>query len=262
MALLEAVDVRAGYGSKEVLRGINLAVEKGEFVAIIGPNGSGKSTLVKCLTGYLQPKKGEVLLEGKNIRLWKHRERAGKLAVLHQETGDPLPFRVKEYVELGRYPHRSFFGALDAKDMECISSAMMRAGVARLENRKLTELSGGERQMVYLARALAQNPEIIVLDEPVSHLDIGHAVSIMDVMASLNNSGSAVVTVLHDINIASDYADRIIALKDGAVFAEGPPSRVMDYKIVEQLFNTVCVVRENPISGRPFVYPVPGKFKM
>jgi iron complex transport system ATP-binding protein len=112
--------------------------------------------------------------------------------------------------------------------------------------------------MVYLARALAQNPQLIVLDEPVSHLDVGHAISIMDVMTALNREGTAVAAVLHDINLASDYAEKIIALKDGRIFAEGAPAEVINYRTVEELFETVCVVRENPISGKPFVYPVPG----
>ncbi len=261
MAMLEALHVHAGYGGKEVLRGVHLAVEKGEFVAVIGPNGSGKSTLVKCLTGFLRPKEGMILLEGKNITSWKSKERARKLAVLHQEAGEPLPFRVRDYVELGRYPHHGFADGSREEDRESVSRAIARAGIGRFESRKLTELSGGERQMVYLARALAQNPEIIILDEPVSHLDIGHTVSIMDAMTTLNETGVAVLAVLHDINLASDYADRIIALKDGMVFAEGSPSQVMDYRTVEQLFETVCVVRENPLSGKPFVYPVPGKYK-
>lgn len=259
--MLEARDVHAGYGSKEVLCGICCAIEKGEFVAVIGPNGSGKSTLVKCLTGFLSPKDGTILLEGKNIKSWKSKERARKLAVLHQEAGEPLPFFVRDYVELGRYPHHGFSGGSREEDRECISRAIELAGIRRLESRKLTELSGGERQMAYLARALAQNPQVIVLDEPVSHLDIGHTISIMDVMATLKDSGVAVVAVLHDINLASDYADKIIALKDGKVFAEGPPAQVMNYETVEQLFNTVCVVRENPLSRRPFVYPVPGRYK-
>lgn len=261
MAILEARDVHAGYGGKEVLCGVNVAVERGEFVALIGPNGSGKSTLVKCLTGFLAPKEGMVLLEGKNIKSWKSRERARKLAVLHQEAGEPLPFLVRDFVELGRYPHHGLSGSSGDEDRKSVSRALTLTGIGLLESRKLTELSGGERQMVYLARALAQNPEIIVLDEPVSHLDIGHTVSIMDVLAALNASGVAVVTVLHDINLASDYADRIIALKDGMVFAQGTPAQVMDYRTVEKLFDTVCVVRNNPISGRPFVYPVPGKYK-
>ncbi len=261
MVMLEARGVRAGYGGKDVLGGIDLAFQTGEFVAIIGPNGSGKSTLVKCLTGYLMPKGGTILLEGKNITSWRSRERARKLAVLHQEAGEPLPFLVRDYVELGRYPHHGFSGGLGKNDRTSVSRAIELAGIGRLEKRKLTELSGGERQMVYLARALAQNPEIIILDEPVSHLDIGHAISIMDVLATLKSSDVTVITVLHDINLASDYADRIIALKDGMVFAEGSPFQVMDYRIVEQLFETVCVVRENPLSGRPFVYPVPRKYK-
>ncbi|MCX7679807.1 MAG: ABC transporter ATP-binding protein [Spirochaetes bacterium] len=260
--MLDARNIYAGYRGREVLKGISLTIETGEFIALIGPNGSGKSTFVKCITGYLSLQKGQVLLEGKDIFLWKGKERAKRIAVVAQEFESPLPFRVKDFIQLGRFPYRRIFNDNNREDRECIHQAMVLTGVEKFSQRKLTELSAGERQRVYLARALAQNPQLIVLDEPISHLDIGHMISIMDVLALMNKKGMGVVVVLHDVNIASDYAERIVALKDGKIFADGTPLDVITYQLIESLFDTVCVVKENPISSRPFVYPVPGRYRV
>ncbi len=261
MAILEARGLTAGYGAKTVISGLDLSVREGEFAALIGPNGSGKSTLVKCLTGYLAPGEGEILFSGRAIREYARRDLARELAAVPQFMPEPLPFLVRDFIMLGRYPHRRIFEAATAWDLEALRSAAELTGTEKLLERKLSELSGGERQMVFLARALAQAPRCIILDEPVSHLDIAHAVRIMDVLAELHSRGATVVAVLHDINLASEYAGRVIALKEGRVYADGTPTQVVEYRIIEGLFDTVCLVKENPISGRPFTYPVPGRLR-
>lgn len=260
-AMLEARGLAAGYGAKTVIQGLDLAIQQGDFAALIGPNGSGKSTLVKCLTGYLAPSLGEILFAGRPIRGYRRRDLARELAIVQQFMPEPLPFRVRDFIMVGRYPHRGLFEVASAADREAVENAAELTRTAPLMERKLTELSGGERQMVYLARALAQGPRCIILDEPVSHLDIAHAVRIMDVLAELHRRGATIVVVLHDINLASEYAGRVVALKEGRLFADGTPAEVVEYRIIEGLFDTTCVVRDNPISGRPFTYPVPGRLR-
>jgi iron complex transport system ATP-binding protein len=261
MTLLETHNLSAGYGPKTVLHGLDLAMGEGEFVAVIGPNGSGKSTLVKCLTGFMRHSSGSVLFRGRPIGTYHGRELARELASVQQSLPEALPFRVRDFLMMGRYPHRRFFEVESAADREALGRAVEMTGTVDLLGRKLTELSGGERQRVFVARALVQGPRVIVLDEPVSHLDIAHGVRVMDVLQEMHDRGATVVTVLHDINLASEYATRIIALKDGKVFADGAPAAVVDYRTIEGLFDTVCIVRENPISGRPFTYPVPGRLR-
>ncbi len=261
MNVLETNSLVAGYGARTVLRGIDLAIAEGELVAVIGPNGSGKSTLVKCLSGFMKPREGEVLFRGRVIGSISGRELARELSVVQQLVPDAPAFRVRDFVRMGRYPHRGLFEAETAADRDAVARAAEMTGTVSLMDARLTELSGGERQLVYLARALAQSSRAVVLDEPVSHLDIAHAVRVMDVLREMHRGGATVVAVLHDINLASEYAGRIIALKEGRVFADGAPAEVVNYQTIEGLFDTVCVVTENPISKRPFTYPVPGHLR-
>lgn len=261
MQVLTADSLRAGYGGTPVLHGLDLSIGEGEFAAIIGPNGSGKSTLVKCLTGFLKPLSGTVRFRGRTMESIPGRELARELAVVQQLVQEAPPFRVRDFVKMGRYPHRKFFEMESAADRESVARAAEMTGTEALLDTRLTELSGGERQLVYVARALAQGSRVVVLDEPVSHLDIAHAVRVMDVLREMHSRGATVITVLHDINLASEYAGRIIALKNGKIFADGAPREVVDYRTIEGLFDTVCIVRENPISGRPFTYPVPGHLR-
>jgi iron complex transport system ATP-binding protein len=257
MKLVETQGVRAGYGGDDVLKGIDLSFAQGEMTAIIGPNGAGKSTLLKTLCGALAPSSGRVLFRGRPIGSIGVSALARELAVVHQLMENIPPFSVYEFVRLGRFPYRAFWSLDSPGDDARIDEALSAVGAAHLRDRSVTGLSGGERQLVYVARALAQSERVIILDEPVSHLDIRHAVGIMDVLHGLNDAGTTIITVLHDINLASDYCSRIIALKDGAVFADGGPDQVIRYQVVEPLFNTVCVVFENPITKRPYTFPVP-----
>jgi len=255
--LFEMRGVRAGYGADDVLKGVDLSLAEGEMTAIIGPNGAGKSTLLKTMSGAIAPSSGEALFRGRPVSSFGAAALARELALVHQLMENIPSFTVADFVQLGRFPYRKFWGENRPEDEARVSGALSAVGAAHLGSRVLTELSGGERQLVYVARALAQSERVIVLDEPVSHLDIRHAVRIMNVLYELNAAGTTIITVLHDINLASDYCSRIIALKDGAVFADGPPEEVIRYQVVEPLFDTVCVVFENPITKRPYTFPVP-----
>jgi iron complex transport system ATP-binding protein len=250
--LLDIRNMSAGYGGEPVLENISLQIKSGDFLAILGPNGAGKSTLLKAMCGLLKPSLGELTLSGDSISRMSAMEIARRLSVVHQFAGTVMPYTVREFVALGMFPRRDGGGGLRETD-----GALDMCDISLLADRRLTELSGGEMQLAFIARALVQNRHLILLDEPVSHLDVNHVTRIMDILHRLNMEGGTVITVLHDLNLAADYCGRIIALKDHGVFFDGAPSEVMRYDLIESLFGVVCVVRDNPISGRPFAYVVP-----
>ncbi|HPQ52603.1 MAG TPA: ABC transporter ATP-binding protein [Spirochaetota bacterium] len=258
MNVFTADSLCAGYRNKEVLHDIDLAVDEGEFVAIIGPNGAGKSTLLRLLSGYIAPSKGNIHFMGRPVAAYTRREFSRELSVVPQFVNADLSFTVREFGELGLFPHRKILDIGVSPEGETVDAALDAADISHLRDRRMTEISGGERQLAYIARALVQSSRVMLLDEPVSHLDISHAIRIMDVLHAQNRQGTTVITVLHDVNLAAEYCSRIIALKDGRVFGEGEPRDVLTYENVEGLFDTVCIVTENPVSKRPLVYPVPG----
>ena len=257
MNIFTVNSLRAGYRKKEVLHAVDITIDAGEFVAIIGPNGAGKSTLLRSLSGYITPASGEIYFLGKPVASYTRREFSRELSVVPQFTETDLSFTVREFGELGLFPHRNILDIGISPKNESVDIALDAAGISYLRDRHMTEISGGERQLAYIARALVQSSSVMLLDEPVSHLDISHAMRIMDVLHSQNRQGTTVVMVLHDVNLAAEYCSRIIALKDGRVYADGEPRDVLTYGNVEGLFDTVCIVTENPVSKRPLVYPVP-----
>ncbi|MBU2101805.1 MAG: ABC transporter ATP-binding protein [Candidatus Omnitrophica bacterium] len=252
--MLEIKDLTCGYDKRFHLRGINLVIEEGGFFGIIGPNGSGKTTLLRAITRVLEPESGEVFLRGKNIRQIDFRELARTIAVVSQNVStDEL--NVREFVLLSRIPHYKGLQFLETKhDEEIADSAMALTGTLKFKDRLMSEISGGERQLVLIARALAQEPKFLLLDEPTSHLDITHQVRILDLLKKLNKELSlTVIIVLHDLNLASEYCDRIALLSGGAVYKEGLPQDVLDYKTIENVYKTVVVVEKNPVSSKPYV---------
>jgi iron complex transport system ATP-binding protein len=257
MTVFSISGLAAGYRSKTVLRNINIDISRGEFVGVIGPNGSGKSTLIKAMTGNISHSEGGVLFMERPLGEYAGTELAGKISVVYQSIENALPFTAMEFVRMGRFPHQSPLKPDSSGDRKIAGDIMRMMGIERLAERPITEISGGERQLVFIARALAQNSDVILLDEPISHLDITHSVQIMDALYDLHMNGSTVISVLHDINMAAEYCTRIIALKDGEVFADGSPEELINYKTVESLFNTVCIVVKNPVSNKPHTYPVP-----
>ena len=252
--MLEIKGLTCGYDSKTVLRDINLRVDSGEFVGIIGPNGSGKTTFLRALTRVLRPKKGVVLFEGKNICEMQFKELAKKIAVVSQNFAAGC-VSVEEFVLLGRIPHFERFQFLESKkDMEIAQRCMSLTDTLRLDSRLVGEISGGERQLALIARALTQEPKLLLLDEPTTHLDITHQVGILDLIKKLNKElGLTVIMVLHDLNLASEYCERLVLINEGRVYRSGRPEEVLNYQVIEEVYKTVVVVEKNPISSRPYI---------
>ena len=256
--MLEIKNLICGYNSKFFLQNINFEVTRGELVGIIGPNGSGKTTLLRAITRVLKPKSGEILLEGTNIWQLPLKELAKTTAVVSQspETGF---MSVEEFVLLGRIPHYEGFQFLETKsDLEIAGRCMELTDTFKLKDQPMNQLSGGERQLALVARALTQEPELLLLDEPTAHLDITHQVGILDLIKRLNKElALTVIMVLHDLNLASEYCNRLILINNGQIHKTGRPEEVLTYRIIEEVYKTVVVVEENPISHKPHILIVP-----
>ncbi len=248
------------YGNQRVLNDVSLAVNEGEFFIIIGPNGSGKTSLVKAASGAVRPQSGEVEVFEHQIRRFSGRALARIVAVVPQTAPVDVPFTVADVVLMGRSPHLPWLGLERQKDREIAQRAMHFTKVDHLATRKLNALSAGERQRVLIARAVAQQPRLMVLDEPTSALDLAHQVQIMDLMEQLrDNEGTTVVMVSHDLNLAALYADRLLLMKEGSVVSVGKPAQVLTFDSLEQTFGCVLLVDENPLKEVPRVTLVPKK---
>lgn len=238
----------------DVVRDVSLAVGGGEMLAIAGPNGSGKSTLLGLLSGVLEPSAGQVLLDGRDLRTIDRREVARSIAVVPQDAAMTFPFTVAETVLMGRAPHRGRFGLESPRDVAVAERAMERTGVGAFAGRPVTELSGGERQRVVVARALAQEPRLLLLDEPTTHLDLRHATAVLDLLAELNVAdGVAVVAVLHDLTSAALHFGRIAFLQAGRLVAEGPPAEIVEEAMIRRVFEVDVRVRRD--AGMLVVHP-------
>jgi iron complex transport system ATP-binding protein len=255
--VFDVIDITAGYGNIDIIRGVSFKVDKGEFIGIIGPNGSGKSTLLKSLSRILSPRNGSILFEGKDINSWTTREFARRAAFVPPDITVSFSFRVEEVVSMGRNPYMGRFASLTDSDKNYIYAAMELTQTINLRNRFINELSTGETQRVIIAQAIAQETGTILLDEPTSHLDIGHQTEIFDLLKKLQKEKEkTIILISHDLNMASEYSDRLILMQNGMVYKIGVPNAVLDYKTIEDVYNAVVVVRDNPMSGRPHVIPV------
>lgn len=250
--------VTAGYGAVTVLEDLSLEVRQAELVAVIGPNGSGKSTLLRAITGRLPLRRGQVCLWGRPLPSWSIRDLARRVAVVAQEEPAPFALPVESVVAMGRTPHLGRFQRESETDRRVARQAMERAGVAHLAGRPFNELSGGERQRVILARALAQEPDLLLLDEPTSHLDIGHQVEVLDLLARLcREEQVTVIAVLHDLNLASLYAPRLVLLAGGRVVADGPPAQVLAEPVLASVYGTPVILGRHPVLPTPSVHLLP-----
>lgn len=255
--LLAAEAVSFRYPRQDwAVRNVTLDLRRGEVLGILGPNGSGKSTLLRLLSGWLRPQQGDVWLFGRPLRKYAPREIATAIAVVPQETHVDFPFSVMEIVLMGRAPYLRGFSFESPRDVAAARAAMERVGVLALAGRTIQELSGGERQRVVVARALAQETPILLLDEPGAFLDVHNVVEIYDLLRDLAAEGRSVVTVLHDLNLAALYCDRVFLLHRGAVFAHGTPSEVITYRNITQVFETEVYVDRNDLTGAVNVLPL------
>ena len=256
-ALLEVAGVSFAFGRRAVLDGVSLALERGELLGLIGPNGSGKTTLVRILAGLLAPAAGTVRLDGRPLQAYRRGELARRLAVVPQDVAIDFPFTALEVVLMGRAPYLGALGFPGAHDLAVARAAMARLDVADLAARPLDRLSGGERQRVILARALAQEPDVLLLDEPTTHLDLRHQAGVHDVVRMLGRErGVGTVSVLHDLNLAAMYCDRLALLARGRIVAVGPPAAVLTAETLGAAYATEVYVSWNETTG-PVVLPVP-----
>jgi iron complex transport system ATP-binding protein len=252
--LLSVRDLTAGYHTQKVIDGISFEVAEKNFLGIIGPNGSGKTTLFRLVAHFLKPWGGDIFYRGQDMDQWPPSQLAREIAVMPQGMENIFSFSVEELVAMGRFPHLGRMGKFRKRDREQVDRSMELTGILGFRKKKLAELSGGERQRVFLAQTLAQEPNLLLLDEPIAHLDIGHQIKILDVIKRLNREqGTTVIIVFHDLNLASMYCDRLILLKEGRIFREGTPAEIMTYEIIEEVYGTVVLVHENPVTKKPHV---------
>ena len=262
-AVVEVIGLRVSYEAdhgerREVLRGLDLAVGAGELVALVGPNGSGKTTLLRAIAGTLARDAGSVAIFGRDLDDWSRVALARRVAVLPQSLVLPDGFRVAEIVEMGRAPHATRWFGSSADDAEAVERALRDADALDLAERHADELSGGERQRVLVAMALAQQPELLLLDEPTLHLDIAHQASLLATVARLRERrGLTVIAVLHDLNLAAAYAPRVAVLGAGRVTADGEPASILRPDLIREVFG-VAMDEARTDDGRRFLVPHAG----
>lgn len=245
------------YEEREVLKDISLEVGKGEILALVGPNGSGKTTLLRNISGVLRPKAGAVYLDFKELGKFNPRELAQHLAAVEQERRVGFDFTVRELVELGRLPYLGRLERLGPRDHEVVRRAMKLTHVEEFAERPISKLSGGERQRVFLAIALAQEPQILLLDEPTAHLDVKHQLELMQIIGGQAQAGLTVVMALHDINLAAAFAHRIVLMAGGRVVASGTPGEVLTPKRLRAVFGVEAMVRKRPATGGVYIHFLP-----
>ncbi|MFE0110958.1 ABC transporter ATP-binding protein [Amycolatopsis sp. NPDC059019] len=242
--------VTAGYTETPAVRDVDVTIASGSFVALVGPNGSGKSTLLKTVYRALRPSAGRVVLADDDLWRLPHRDVARTVGVLGQDSPGGHDFTVRESVALGRYPHHGTFARLTASDDEIVHECLDRCGCLELAGRPLSTLSGGERQRVLLARALAQQPRLLILDEPTNHLDPAHQISALELATSL---GVTVLAALHSLDLAAQYADTVLVLRSGRVHRVGAPREVFKPGLLREVFTVDGSLVDDPITGAPRV---------
>ncbi len=255
---LEARSVSLAYDGTTIVPELSVAVPPGSFTVIIGPNACGKSTLLRGLSRLLAPAAGSVVLDGREISSYPAKEVARRLGLLPQSALAPDGITVADLVGRGRYPHTSLLRQWSSADEIAVHEALDATGTAELSARPVDALSGGQRQRVWVAMVLAQQTDLLLLDEPTTYLDVAHQVELMELFAELNARGRTVVAVLHDLNHAARYASHIIAMRDGRIVAEGAPRDVITSERVEAVYGLPNVVIDDPVTGGPLVVPLRG----
>jgi iron complex transport system ATP-binding protein len=242
-ASIEVHGLSHSYGKSRVLNDVDFTVRPGEFVGILGPNGSGKTTLLNCVSGQLRQDSGKALVCNKDARMTDSLEMARLVAIVPQESSMTFGFTVEEVVLMGRYAHLKRFSLENEKDFDIAEKAMHATGVWKLRERLVTNLSGGERQRVVIARALSQEPKVLLLDEPTTHLDIRHQLEVLNLIKELNQTqGLTVLAVFHDLNLASRFCDRILLMDRGSIMASGRPEEVLTAQNIEKAFRVKAII--------------------
>ncbi len=253
---LRVEDATIGYDKRVISEGLSVAIPDGSFTVIVGPNACGKSTLLRGLSRLLKPSHGQVILDGGDIRDLKAKELARRLGLLPQTSIAPDGITVGDLVARGRYPYQGLIRQWTERDEQAVVQAMDATSVTELSGRLVDELSGGQRQRVWVAMALAQETGILLLDEPTTFLDITHQIELLELFTDLHHSGRTLVAVLHDLNHAARYGTHLIAMRDGRIVAEGPPSEIVTVEMVREVFGLECLVVPDPVAGTPQVVPL------
>lgn len=254
MEKLKLTNLCYAYDTEDVVRNVSMYVERGEFVGIIGPNGCGKSTTLKNIYGALKPRSGEILLDGESLNAMSFREKAERMAVVGQENELTFDFRVDEIVAMGRNPHKRLFEADTETDREIVSDALTKVGMAQFAPRSFRSLSGGEKQRVLIARAIAQRSDFMILDEPTNHLDISYQLSVFETVRALKVTTLAAI---HDMNLASLFCDRIYVMRAGEIYACGTPDEIIAPGLIKDVFGVTADIHKHVLTGRPHAAFIP-----
>ncbi|MBE9204557.1 ABC transporter ATP-binding protein [Synechocystis salina LEGE 06099] len=245
------------YDNNLIIQGFDLAITQGEITTLVGPNGCGKSTLLRGMARLLKPQGGTVYLEGEAIAHLPTKELAKRLGILPQSPPAPEGLTVRELVAQGRYPHQNWLQQWSKQDELKVEEAIATTDLHQFANRPLDSLSGGQRQRAWIAMALAQDTEILLLDEPTTYLDLAHQIEVLDLLHWLNReAGRTIVMVLHDLNLACRYSHRLIALRDGKLLAQGRPQAIVTEELVHQVFGLNSRIIADPVTGTPLCVPV------
>ena len=254
--VIKADHVSLGYPDKLIFEDLQLTIPRGEITVFVGSNGCGKSTLLRSIARLLKPTTGAVLLEGKDVHKMASKEVAKKMGLLPQSPTSPEGLTVLDLVRQGRYPHQSWLKRWSDEDTRKVEEAMNATRISDLRDRVVDTLSGGQRQRAWIAMTLAQDTEVILLDEPTTYLDMAHQIEVLDLLYELNEKKRrTIVMVLHDLNLAARYTHNIVAIKDGAIFAQGKPEDIITCELVKSVFNMDCQVAKDPLFGTPYCIP-------
>ncbi len=252
MGIITVQGLTLGYGEKPIIENMDVSIPKGKITVIIGANGCGKSTLLKSIARIIKPDRGEIFIDGMNIKSVSSTEIAKKMAVLPQTPKAPLGLKVHELVAYGRFPHKKGFGTLNKEDFKIIDNSLRVSGMLEYRNRNLEDLSGGQRQRAWIAMSLCQDTEILVLDEPTTYLDLSHQLDVLALLSKLNHEqGRTIVMVLHELNNASRFADFMIGMKQGKIIAQGSPAQVITQENMKAIYGIDANIIIEPKTMKP-----------
>lgn len=254
--MIELKKIKAGYSAEPVIREITSEIDEADFCMIIGPNGAGKSTLLKTILGFLPLMDGEINIRGRSLQLWHNKDLAKVVSYIPQELTMQFDYSIYEMVLMGRFPYLGYWQTYGAKDREYCEQALCKMDLYQMKDKMYSQLSGGEQQRVAIARALAQQAQVLLMDEAFSHLDLNHQMELMKILKQINKQEKkTVVVVSHNVNLAAEYSQRVIMIRDGKILADGFPEQVITAENLGKLYDTKMQVVTNPISGKPnFVY--------
>ena len=255
--MISGKNLKVGYEQKIIIEDLSIKVNKGEVVSIIGPNGCGKSTLLKTLSRMIKPISGNVYIEDKDIKAMKNKKIAQKICLLSQHNNAPMDLTVEELVYFGRIPHKKWYETKNSEDKEIVDWAIENTGLTKYKNTPIGSLSGGERQRAYIAQALCQKPDVLLLDEPTTYLDISYQLEVMELVRNINEKFNiTIVMVLHELNQASKYSDRLIIMKKGSIVCDGCPNEIVNEEVIKKVYNIECDIDKDPITNKPRIHPI------